>query len=269
MPRRFWMIALTLGAAIASTAVAQDETTNILLIGKDRDHPPKTHEYMAECALLAKCLEQTPGVKATVSDGWPTDADAFKDVDAIAFYTANAGDIFLNPAHREQAEQLLSDGVGLVALHWSTAANMENGPRWMEIMGGWFNPSFSEIPVVESSIRPVAPDHPIARGWDETPMTDEYYIKLKYLDAAKPVVMTEVNGTDYPVGWVYERPDGGRSFGYVCGHFHDCFRIPAFRRSVVNGILWTAGVEVPEGGAPVDVTDQDLVLPPDPRVSEQ
>ena len=97
-------------------------------------------------------------------------------------------------------------------------------------------------------------------------MRDEYYIKLRYLDGAAPVVLAEVRGEDYPVGWAFERPEGGRSFGYVCGHFHDCFTIPAFRRSVVNGILWAAGHEVPEGGAAVEASEADLTLPPDPRV---
>jgi len=253
----------------AVSASAAEETAKILLIGKDRDHAPRTHEYMHECGLLAKCLEQTPDVEAVVSNGWPTDPAVFEDLDAIVLYTANGGDVLFDPAHREQTEALLKDGVGIVALHWGTAASPgENGERFLETMGGWFHNSFSEIPVVDSSIRPVAPDHPICQGWETTPMRDEYYIKLKYLDEAKPVVMAEVQGVDYPVGWVYERPDGGRSFGYVCGHFHDCFRIPAFRRSVVNGILWAAGVEVPEGGAPVEASEADLELPPDPRVDD-
>lgn len=271
MTRRTWL-ALATGLSLAGSAPAsapagaQDKTTKILLIGKDRDHAPETHEYMAECALLETCLEQTPGVEAVASEGWPTEPGAFEGVDAIVLYTANGGDVLLDPSHREQADRLIADGVGLVALHWGTGAGEELGPRFLEVMGGWFNTAFAEIPVVDSAIRPADPDHPIARGWQTTPMRDEYYIKLKHLDAAKPVVLAEVQGTDYPVGWVYERPDGGRSFGNVCGHFHDCFEIPSFRRSVVNGILWSAGLEVPEGGAPVEASEQDLTLPPDPRV---
>jgi type 1 glutamine amidotransferase len=274
MTRRTWLalasaLAASIPATTMTTARGQEETTKILLIGKDRDHAPETHEYMAECALLASCLEQTPGVEAVVSDGWPTDPEAFEGVDSIVLYTANGGDVLLDPAHREQTDRLLADGVGLVALHWSTGAGDQVGPEYLEVLGGWFSTAFAEIPVVDSAIRPADPDHPVCRGWQATPMKDEYYIKLKYADAAKPVVMAEVQGTDYPVGWVFERPDGGRSFGYVCGHFHDCFKIPAFRRSVVNGILWSAGLEVPEAGAPVEVSEADLALPPDPRVPDR
>ena len=37
--------------------------------GHKRDHPFGTHMYPHECKLLAKCLNQNPGVKATVSNG--------------------------------------------------------------------------------------------------------------------------------------------------------------------------------------------------------
>ncbi|RUL85267.1 ThuA domain-containing protein [Tautonia sociabilis] len=268
-PALVFTLALALASGEASPALARQDpgATKILLIGKDRDHPPATHEYMAECALLKTCLEQTPGVEAVVSNGWPTAPEAVEGVDAIVLYTANGGDVLLDPSHREQAERLAADGVGLVALHWGTGASAGNGPRYLELMGGWFSREIgSEIPVVDSAIRPADPSHPIARGWEATPMRDEYYIKLKHLDEARPVILAEVQGTDAPVGWIYERPGGGRSFGYVCGHFHHCFAIPAFRRSVVNGILWAAGLEVPEGGAPVEASEADLTLPPDPRV---
>jgi hypothetical protein len=39
----------------------------------------------------------------------------------------------------------------------------------------------------------------------------------------------------------------------VLGHFHDNFQSEAFRKLVVNGILWTAHRSVPASGAPVKV----------------
>jgi hypothetical protein len=36
----------------------------------------------------------------------------------------------------------------------------------------------------------------------------------------------------------------------VGGHFHENFCEKAFRQAIVNGILWTARIEVPEHGAP-------------------
>ena len=96
-------------------------------------------------------------------------------------------------------------------------------------------------------------------------MKDEYYIKLKFQDAARPLFTANIDGTDYVVGWTSSGPTGGRSFGTVCGHFHECFAQEPFRKALVNGILWTAAAKCPKQGAPVDVTEADLTLPPDPR----
>ena len=54
----------------------------------------------------------------------------------------------------------------------------------------------------------------------------------------------------------------GRSFGFTGCHFHQNFGIPEFRKLIVNGILWTAGMEVPKDGAPV------LLKGPVPKVPD-
>src|SRR5438270_6931396 len=124
---------------LAGTADGGEKTTKILLIGKDRDHPYATHEYMIECALLANCLKQTPGVEVVVSNGWPKKGDTFKDVKAIVLYTANGGNVVFDPFNQEQADKLFKDGVGLTAIHWSTGAEGKAGDPWLDTLGGWFS----------------------------------------------------------------------------------------------------------------------------------
>jgi hypothetical protein len=254
--------------AAALLLPAADGPTKVLLIGKERDHPPASHEYLAECALLAKCLAQTPGITPIVSDGWPADPKTFEGVGAIVLYTAHGGDLlFGDPARREQVEALLKKGVGLVAVHWSTDAQPgPNADKQVEHLGGWFHRPPSDIPVRDTTVVFADKAHPIARGLTDFPMKDEYYIKLKFNAAARPLITANIDGTDYVVGWTLERPGGGRSFATVCGHFHDCFGDARFRRLVTNGILWAAGREVPASGAKVEAGAADLVLPPDPRV---
>lgn len=92
-------------------------------------------------------------------------------------------------------------------------------------------------------------------------MRDEWYYDLRFLPAAKPVALAKVGGKDYPVGWAYERPSGGRSFGFVGLHFHDNLASEPFRRLIVNGVLWAAQAEVPAAGATVKMEPQDLDLP--------
>src|SRR5438094_130858 len=94
--------------------------TRILLIGHKPDHPPGTHMYLQVCGLLAKCLNQTKGVDAFVSDGWPQDSGMLRDLKAIVFYTSPGGTILLDPTHRAEAETMMKNGTGLCAIHWAT-----------------------------------------------------------------------------------------------------------------------------------------------------
>jgi type 1 glutamine amidotransferase len=95
-------------------------------------------------------------------------------------------------------------------------------------------------------------------------LRDEYYLQLKFKDKITPIATVELDKKEHTVAWTYERPESkeGRSFGCVLGHFHSNFGEKPFRQMLVNGILWTAHIEVPEMGAPVAVTAKDLELPP-------
>jgi type 1 glutamine amidotransferase len=253
--------------AADARAVAGEKKVRILLIGKDRDHPFGTHEYMTDCLILAKCLRQTPGVEAIVSNGWPKDRALLKDVTAIVLHTRNGGNVLFDPLVRDQAQALLKNGVGLTALHWSTGADKKAGETWLAALGGWFSTDFSKILVRTTKLQQVDAKHTICRGWKDYDLRDEYYLGLKFLEGIKPILKVEIDKKDHTVAWVYERPDSkaGRSFGFVCGHFHDNFGEKRFRQAIVNGILWTAHVSVPADGAPCTITAKDMELPPDTR----
>ncbi len=251
---------------LASPLMAGAKAKTVVLIGKDRDHPYRTHEYMAWCKLLAQCLEQTPGIKAVVSNGWPKDASLLDRADGIVFYTKQAGDVMFAPEHRKQAQALLKRGVGLTAIHWGTGATgEEKGRLWLKALGGWFHNSFSKLKFETLKIQQPAEDHPVCRGWKPYDLHDEYYLKLRFAPGAKPIMTVHTDDTNYVVGWLFERADGGRSFGCVLGHFHKQFAMEPFRRSLVNGILWTLGKEIPDGGAPCTISKGAMKLPPDTR----
>jgi len=61
------------------------------------------------------------------------------------------------------------------------------------------------------------------------------------------------------MAWVYERADGGRSFGLTGAHFHKNWGDENFRRLTVNALMWTAKMEVPEGGAKVEMDASELM----------
>lgn len=259
---RFLCIALLV--AFVGHVAAQEKKTKILLLGKDRDHPYATHEYMIECALLATCLKQTPGVETIVSNGWPKDPGQLKDVKAIVLYTRNGGNGLFDPLNKAQAEAMLKNGVGLTAIHWSTGAEGKPGEQWLDALGGWFSTSFCKLNTTTTKLKQPDPKHPICRGWSEYDLRDEFYLQLKFKDKITPIAQVELDKKIHTVAWTYDRPDsnGGRSFGCVLGHFHSNFGEKPFRQMLVNGILWTAHREVPELGAPIAITAKDLELPP-------
>jgi type 1 glutamine amidotransferase len=60
------------------------------------------------------------------------------------------------------------------------------------------------------------------------------------------------------VAWAFERPDGGRGFGFTGGHYHKNFGDGNFRKTVLNGLLWAAKMEVPANGVESAVSEDDL-----------
>lgn len=51
------------------------------------------------------------------------------------------------------------------------------------------------------------------------------------------------------VAWAFERSGGGRSVVYSGAHYLAAFDAPGVRRLLLNAVLWTAGLDVPEEGA--------------------
>jgi len=56
-------------------------------------------------------------------------------------------------------------------------------------------------------------------------------------------------GRDEVIAWAYTRRDGGRGFSFTGADLHKSWEYPSQRTLVLNGILWSARLPVPEGGA--------------------
>lgn len=257
--------ALLLCLALLAGAQAWAAPIKVILIGQPPDHGYRSHTYLPDCELLARWLKQNGAFETTVARGWPTDPHAFDGVALVVLHDKLGGDVFFAPAHAAQSQALIDRGIGLVALHWGTgSAEPAAGDPWLQALGGHFNAQkggFSRYKVEASTLRVADVAHPISRGWQDFPVRDEWYYDLRFLPAARPMALVKVGGKDYPAAWAYERPDHGRSFGFVGLHFHDNLASEPFRRLIVNGLLWAAQVEVPAGGALVPLGAHDLDLP--------
>jgi type 1 glutamine amidotransferase len=259
-------VAACLLAVGGGVAVADDKPkTKVLFIGKDPDHPYGSHMYLHTCGVLARCVQLTPGVEAVVSNGWPKEAATLDGVKAIVLYTSPGAELLLEGPHRGKVDELMKKGVGLVTIHWASSVKKDDydrlGAVWLSYLGGTWVSNVG-LGSGRSPLRRLIAEHPICRGWKEYEIEDEYYLD-PVIKQAKPLLQVrDRKDKEVIVGWVYERPDGGRSFGTTLGHPYKNFQIEAFRRMMVNGILWAAHVEVPEGGAPVNIGEKELELPP-------
>ena len=79
---------------------------------------------------------------------------------------------------------------------------------------------------------------------------------------SNPTVHAAVQaGQKQHTAWAYERPNGGRGFGFTGGHFHQNWKQDDFRKLVLNALVWTAKAEVPEAGVPSrSPSDLDMEL---------
>jgi type 1 glutamine amidotransferase len=252
----------------SATIWADDEAKpKILLIGKEPDHPHGSHMYMHVAGVLAKCLQQN-GAETVVSNGWPKEAEKLAGVKTIVIYTSPAAELLLDGPQRDEVDKLMKQGVGLVTIHWASSVNQKNlerlGPAWLSYLGGTWVSNVG-LSGGKSPLKQLAPDHPICRGWKEYEIEDEYYMNPTITKEATPLLQVrEQGGKDVIVGWAFQREGGGRAFGTTLGHPYSNFQREEFRRMLVNAILWSAQSEVPGEGAKVELSKEDLALPPKP-----
>jgi hypothetical protein len=281
---------LALAAGLA-TATAADK--KLLMIAGKPSHGYMEHEYRAGCLLLQKCLASVPGLQVTVvSNDWPKDERAFEGVDAVfMFCTGGASHPAIQPARLELLGDLMKKGVGFGTCHYGVEVPKEKGgPEFLAWQGGYFEMFWSVNPTWEAEFKSF-PDHPVARGVKPFKIRDEWYYHMRFVPDMKGVmpILTAVPpdrtrgkqganeshggnpevqkhmGEPEHVMWVYERPDGGRGFGFTGAHFHKNWGDDSFRKVVLNALLWMAKVEVPANGVASTVTADDLLSNLDPK----
>jgi type 1 glutamine amidotransferase len=296
MKRSTFLLGLPLAALSLSAAPARPRARVLVVVGPST-HPPGTHEVGAGSRLIAHCLENManlPGVRADAVEGWPQDDALLEAADSIVFI----GDIFppqkfADPkAVLARLDRLMRRGRGIACIHFATGVRAEDvapdgDHPLLHWMGGYFGtrtPHFPGIAKVfpSATIMPAAPRHPVCRGWREFTLHDEPYIRNYFgPDGNRPAPNVTVFATaqlppEAPqteaVAWGVERADGGRGFGIVMPHFYRNWALEDLRRFILNGVVWTAKLEVPEGGVRTPLPDLAAFrpasvdpLPPKPK----
>jgi len=249
----------------AAAATDQPLTKIVFLAGPD-SHLPGAHEHKAGSELLSSALRQRqPSIETVnVYGGWPVDESLFDDAAAVVMY-CDGGDTHLINDHLQTFNRLLDDGVGIVALHYCVEVPKGSpaAQSMLAAIGGYFETHWSVNPVWTANYTAL-PNHPVTRGLQPFTLQDEWYFNMRFVERgiapilsaiAPPTTMARSNGphsgndavrqlvadgVPQVTAWAYERPGGGRGFGYTGGHYHANWDNTNARELVLNAIEWVA-----------------------------
>ncbi|MBI2949274.1 MAG: ThuA domain-containing protein [Verrucomicrobia bacterium] len=256
-------------AAAASSFVQAEDSKRLLLIGQGPDgHPPATHEFMAGVRVMEKLLAPHKDVRVTVTkadEPWSEGPALIDQADGVVmFVTQGARWIQNDPQRHAALKRLAQRKGGIVALHWAVGAHdAKYIEGQLELLGGTRGGPQRKYKVLETDVTVVDRNHPITTGVSNFRIHDEFYYRLDFVKPplrVHPLLTARIDDNDETACWSWERPDGGRSFGFVAIHFHSNWQRTEYRRLVVQGILWTLGRSVPKTGVNVDLDPKVLEL---------
>ena len=251
------------------------KTKKIVFIPGLDSHGVGEHEHLGGCQLLQKLLnENVKGVSAVVTEqGWPKDTTVLDDADAIVMY-CDGGDRHMVIPHLEHMERLMKKRVGLINLHYAVEVPKGSpGNYFLDWVGGYFETYWSINPFWTAKFESF-PKHPVANGVKPFEARDEWYYHMRFrngMENITPILSilppqstldrkdgphnnnefvrkAVANGEEQVLAWAYNRPDGGRGFGFTGAHMHENWMIDDFRKLVLNAIIWTAKIKVPGNG---------------------
>ena len=67
-------------------------------------------------------------------------------------------------------------------------------------------------------------------------------------------ISEKIDGKLETISWAWERSNGGRSLGFSGLHFHKNWNLTAYRRLMIQAILWTLKLSIPVNGVNVDIS---------------
>ena len=146
--------------------------------------------------------------------------------------------------------------MGLVCFHAATAVEDAVEGQFLDWVGGNKKIGYSLHPMARNiSLALPSAEHPVCRGVQPMKfLEEEFYCKILFRPGDKRItpILTAGPPPERPevqvVGWTCERAGGGRAFACTGPHYHASFQNDGFRRLALNAILWTAKIDVPEGG---------------------
>lgn len=260
-----------LALAAGSAPAAEGGKKQIVFVHGAASHGYGGHAYGPAFRMLARMLnEGVPAVNAVVIQD-DKDLSPLDTADAIVLGSDGG---YLVKKLGDRLDPLMAKGVGLACIHYTVDPGDKKAiDRLIAWIGGAYEQHWSVNPTWEAEFK-AFPDHPVARGLKPFKIGDEWYYHMRFAADMKGVtpILQAVppestrKGPDGPhsgnptvrartgmpevVGWTYERPNGGRGFGFTGMHTHWNWAQDGFRTTALNALVWIAKAEVPKGGVP-------------------
>jgi type 1 glutamine amidotransferase len=263
----------------AQPGLAAGGGTKIIFLAGPKDHgAPGRHEYEKDLRALAAALTSSPNLKGITAEVYvgkaPTDLAVYADAAAIVIESSSDRDARethpLFPPEPETTRHTydqptldflkgldarVKKGMGVAIFHYANWAEHWVARRYyLDWTAGLWVQGGSRNPVDQWRMTPTSPDHPILRGVKEWSYRDEVFCRFFLPPDLKRTELLVGTPAAAPTGaqlasWAYEREGGGRGFVMGGVDFHDNLgKVEDYRRFLLNGIVWTAGLEVPAGG---------------------
>lgn len=295
IPRLLSVILLVGGAALGAMAAERDiydlagqraapaGTKRIVFIGARGTHGARgNHEFLAGGAYFARRINAAyPNAWMVVQDDehWPAD---LAHADAVVVALNHGG----RAADDGAIAAAMARGAGFMAIHFGVEVNKgAQGDHFLAWMGGYFETYWSVNPTWKAEVSTIG-DHPTARGVKPFELEDEWYYHMRFapgmagvtpilsavppadtvhLDNGKasdrggnPDVIKAVQAHEpQHLAWAFERPDHGRGFGFTGFHQFANLTNDSFRTTLLNGVAWVSGLEIPAQGVPSTTPTKD------------
>ncbi len=250
------LLAATASFCLVPSDAAGPAKKRVLLLWQSPDgHPKDTHEYQLGQKILKRELDKFSAVEAVLvqaDDPWNEGPEHLAKADGVVlFVSEGARWVNANPKRLRAFQACAQRGAGLTVLHWGMGTkDAQNIQPFVDLFGGCHGGPDRKYKVVQSkSVVSVETRHPIQHGLQGFKVRDEFYYNLKLPKGDwRPLLHVEIDGVSEAVAWAFNRPGGGRSFGFSGLHFHENWQLPEYRRLVTQGVLWTLQLPIPKDG---------------------
>jgi type 1 glutamine amidotransferase len=289
--RPYLLAALSL---LGTAHFAAADTKKILFLAGPRDHgAPGRHEYERDLKTLAQSLEQASNLGGVTTQlivgALPRDLAAVRDAAAIVIdSSSDRADGETHPlfppnpstngrgydpettAYLKSLDEVIRQNkTGVVILHYATwAENWRAREYYLNWTGGLWVQIASKNPVDDWSMTLENRKHPILRGVKPWTYRDEIFCRFFLPNDKRRTNLLLAAPREDKAGigpqtaaWAYQRDDGGRGFVFGGLDFRDNLARDNYRRFLLNGIAWAAGIEVPRGGITSPTPDVSDVTP--------